>query len=269
MFNRFLNKRKILTVQTSLLIILVITVALVISTMLFYYKAYMVLTVHYRDQMFQESNITMNALSDNIDSIDSIYRLLISNDTIYGFMTSSSKKPSDYIAAEKQMTSILILNNIWEKNYLRSVYVYTNNKKKFYVSKEDNIITTEENAAVYRNLTEPWIAQETRTADEMIAYYRDMSESEYERLKEKVWKGAKIKNGIMKYHPAFIAQRKMQKELQNKGYNDIFIPNLMVLSPTYAEYKKALDNVNDRMCRELGLYYDSNYNLVIKKDNSK
>ena len=41
-----------------------------------------------------------------------------------------------------------------------------------------------------------------------------------------------------------------------KGYNDIFIPNLMVLSPTYAEYKKALDNVNDRMCRELGLYYD-------------
>ena len=65
------------------------------------------------------------------------------------------------------------------------------------------------------------IAQETRTADEMIAYYRDMSESEYERLKEKVWKGAKMKNGIMKYHPAFIAQRKMQKELQNKGYNDI------------------------------------------------
>ncbi len=78
------------------------------------------------------------------------------------------------------------------------------------------------------------IAQETRTADEMIAYYRDMSESEYERLKEKVWIGAKMKNGIMKYHPAFIAQRKMQKELQNKGYNDIFIPNLMVLSPTYS-----------------------------------
>lgn len=113
------------------------------------------------------------------------------------------------------------------------------------------------------------IEQETRNADEMIAYYRDMSESEYERLKEKVWKGAKMKNGIMKYHPVFVAQRKMQKELQNKGYNDIFIPNLMVLSPMYAEYKRALDNVNDRMCRELGLYYDSNYNLVIKKDNSK
>ena len=32
---------------------------------------------------------------------------------------------------------------------------------------------------------------------------------------------------------------------------------------------EGLDNVNDRMCRDLGLYYDSNYNLVIKKDNSK
>ena len=32
----------------------------------------------------------------------------------------------------------------------------------------------------------------------------------------------------------------------------------------YAEYKKALDKVNDRMCRELGLHYDSDYNLVIK-----
>ncbi len=108
------------------------------------------------------------------------------------------------------------------------------------------------------------IIQETRTADEMIAYYRDMSESEYERLKKMVWKGAKMKAGVMKYHPSFVAQRKMQKEFQDKGYNDIFIPNMMVLSPKYAEYKKALDKVNDRMCRELGLHYDSNYNLVKK-----
>lgn len=102
------------------------------------------------------------------------------------------------------------------------------------------------------------ILKETRTADEMIAYYRDMSESEYERLKKMVWKGAKMKSGILKYHPSFAAQRRMQKEFQDKGYNDLFIPNLMILSPKYAEYKRALDKVNDRMCRELGLYYDSN-----------
>lgn len=105
---------------------------------------------------------------------------------------------------------------------------------------------------------------EKRTADEMIAQYRDMSENDYEKLKQKVLSGAKLKSGIMKYHPIYVAQRKMMKELQNKGYNDIFIPNMMVLSPKYAEYKRVLDAINDRICRELGLHYDSNFNLVLK-----
>ena len=109
------------------------------------------------------------------------------------------------------------------------------------------------------------IAKETKTADEMISYYRDMSNEEYERLKADVLKGAKLKSGILKYHPSYIAQRKMMKEYQDKGYNNIFIPNLMVLSPKYGEYKRALDSVNGRICRELGLHYDSNFNLIIKK----
>lgn len=108
------------------------------------------------------------------------------------------------------------------------------------------------------------VSQESKSADEMIAYYRDMNENEYNKLKERVYAGVKMKTGIMKYHPSFIAQRKMQKELQNKGYNDIFLPNLMVLSPKYAEYKKSLDALNNRICSELGLYYDSNYHLVMK-----
>ena len=108
------------------------------------------------------------------------------------------------------------------------------------------------------------VVKETITADEMISYYRDMSQEEYEKLKAGVLKGAKLKSGILKYHPSYVAQRQMMKEYQNKGYNDIFIPNLMILSPKYGEYKRALDNVNDRICRELGLHYDTNFHLVIK-----
>lgn len=37
------------------------------------------------------------------------------------------------------------------------------------------------------------------------------------------------------------------------------------LSPLYKEYKDALDSINDKICAELGLYYDHNYNLVMKK----
>ena len=69
------------------------------------------------------------------------------------------------------------------------------------------------------------IAQETRTADEMIAYYRDMSESEYERLKEKVWKGAKMKNGIMKYHQHLLHREKCRKSYKIK---DITIYSFLI-----------------------------------------
>ena len=103
-----------------------------------------------------------------------------------------------------------------------------------------------------------------KTADEMISYYRDMSGEDYEALKKNVLHGVKIKSGILKYHPAFVMQRKWQKELQNKGYNDIFVKNMKILSPKYGEYKEALDHMNDKICNELGLYYDSNYNLVLK-----
>ena len=50
--------------------------------------------------------------------------------------------------------------------------------------------------------------------------------------------------------------------LQYNYFCDVEYPNLDQLSTVRWQ-------VNDRMCRELGLYYDSNYNLVIKKDNSK
>lgn len=105
------------------------------------------------------------------------------------------------------------------------------------------------------------IPVERKTAEEMTAYYRDMDENQYNALKKQVERGARIKMGIMRYHPVFVAQRKFQRELQKKGYNDIFISNLKVLSPPYARYKEAMDKVNDRICRELGLYYDADYNL--------
>lgn len=108
------------------------------------------------------------------------------------------------------------------------------------------------------------IIKDRRSVAELIAYYRDMDKESYDKLKQTVLKGAKLKSGILKYHPAYIAQRKMLKELQNKGYNDIFIPNLKQLSPPYREYKDALDKVNEQICQELGLYYDANYNLVLK-----
>lgn len=150
----FKKKRK-LSSQTSLLITITIAVALTVSAFLFCVKTYRELTRNYQDLMIQESNATISDISRDINSIDSIYRLLVSNNSIYDFMESASTEPSDFIWAEKQMSSVLIINNIWEKNYLESVFVFTPSGKEFHIAKEDSSLTQLANTSVYKMLSAP------------------------------------------------------------------------------------------------------------------
>ena len=102
--------------------------------------------------------------------------------------------------------------------------------------------------------------------DSQIKEMLNPTEEEYEKLKKKVNEGFKLKNNIFyKYSLIGISQRKFMKELQNKGYNDIFIPSMIALSPKYKEYHNALMAINKRICDDLDLYYDTNFNLIKKK----
>lgn len=102
--------------------------------------------------------------------------------------------------------------------------------------------------------------------DSQINEMLNPTEEEYEKLKKKVNEGYKLKNSIFyKYSLIGISQRKFMKELQNKGYNDIFIPSMIELSPKYKEYHNALMAINKRICDDLDLYYDTNFNLIKKK----
>ena len=94
--------------------------------------------------------------------------------------------------------------------------------------------------------------------------YLEADEKQYEKLKKQVLDGYRMKR-VMRFHPVYISQRKFMKELQDKGYNDIFIPNMKKLSPAYKVYHEAMTAMNQRICSELGLYYDTNYNLLRKK----
>lgn len=102
--------------------------------------------------------------------------------------------------------------------------------------------------------------------DSRIKKILNPTEQEYEKLKKEVYDGYKLKNNIFyKYSLVGISQRRFMKELQNKGYNDIFIPSMIALSPKYKEYHNALMAINKRICDDLSLYYDSNFNLIKKK----
>ena len=98
-------------------------------------------------------------------------------------------------------------------------------------------------------LTEKDVTEILSQREELLVGYRkrlEMLSREYEDADELI--------GMLQMRSPGV-ENEIQAGGVNKGLDDV--------------YKKTLDNVNDRMCRELRLYYDSNYNLVIKKDNSK
>lgn len=118
---------------------------------------------------------------------------------------------------------------------------------------------------MYLIMPKPTMAQMTAKMDAQLKKYLNPSEEEYQKLKEMIRRNVKLKNSFLyRFHPAFIAQRAFMKSLRDQGYYDIFIPNMKELSPDYKKYQDALVAVNDRICKDLNLYYDSNFNLVMK-----
>lgn len=118
---------------------------------------------------------------------------------------------------------------------------------------------------IYRLTPKPSQARMIAQMDATLQRCLHPTEEEYEKLKKQTAQGVKMKNSLLyKYHPAYVSQRKFMKRLQDQGYNDIFIPNMIALSPPYKEYHDALMKINERICSDLGLYYDTNYNLVMK-----
>lgn len=80
----------------------------------------------------------------------------------------------------------------------------------------------------------------TKRMDAQIKRYIDLADEDYAKLREQVRKNVKKKNSLFyRYYPAFASQRKFMKRLQDCGYNDIFIPNMVKLSPSYKVYHDA------------------------------
>lgn len=108
------------------------------------------------------------------------------------------------------------------------------------------------------------LEKQTLAMDQKLQSMLYPSEEEYEKIKAMVVKQSKHrKKWYIKYQPSIILHRKFMKRLQDSGYNDIFIPNMIRLSPSYKEYYDTLKAFNDRICRDTGVHYDANYNLVL------
>lgn len=103
-----------------------------------------------------------------------------------------------------------------------------------------------------------------KEAAKKLKLYLNPTPEEYESLKKAVLEGYRTQHRL-RLHPVYTAQRRFMRELQSKGYNDIFISSMKKLSPPYKAYHEAFTSMNDRICKDLGLYYDAAYNLVRKE----
>lgn len=103
-----------------------------------------------------------------------------------------------------------------------------------------------------------------KQANEKMQRLLQMNGESYEKLKQQTIAGVKCRNSFfMKYHPVYRAQRKLMKQLQDCGYNDVFLKNMMILSPSYRQYHELLEEINQRLAVDIGLHYDSDYNIIM------
>lgn len=106
-----------------------------------------------------------------------------------------------------------------------------------------------------------------KQANERMQRLLQMNDEDYEKLKQQTIAGAKRRNSFfMRYHPVYRAQRKLMKQLQDYGYNDVFLKNMMILSSSYRQYHELLEKINQRLAVDIGLHYDSDYNLVMHEN---
>lgn len=121
-------------------------------------------------------------------------------------------------------------------------------------------------AALSKLAGQPSAGQTTAAMDARIAAMLHPDEETYARLKAQTLRTVKQReNPLVRYALPEVMKRRMMHRLQDCGYNDVFIPAMKRLSPAYRAYHDALDALNNRLCQDLGLYYDSDFNLRIRK----
>lgn len=88
-------------------------------------------------------------------------------------------------------------------------------------------------------------------------------ENAYQKMKELCEKNVKMSKKWW-YRLLNYPQRVMKIRLRDAGYYDIFIPAMMELSHDYKLYYQQWLSLNQRVCQELGIYYDSKFRLQKK-----
>ena len=112
--------------------------ALAVTGVFFYGHTARTLRETYQEQMFQQLGNTMSQIGEQVDLMDSLYPLFMSNNLIYDSLEAASADSYNTTAIERQMTYLLITNYAWKENFIDSVTIYSKGGQTYRVSTVDS-----------------------------------------------------------------------------------------------------------------------------------
>lgn len=125
---RKLSLRSFITVTVSL----IVTIVLLCSAYFFYHKTARILHEHSRESITSQLNQINNLISEQIESIDSIIPLFMSNQLILDALESKTAPESKRFQIERQMSYLYTSTSLSSKNYTDSIYLLCDNSACFH-----------------------------------------------------------------------------------------------------------------------------------------
>lgn len=138
---------KINTLRSFITLVVSATVALalLVAGTLFYTKSADTLKDNYRQDITRQLNQINSQVEDQIDIIDSVFPLFMSNNLIREYMDPASgsyntKKPIEKrLEIERQMSYLLISTYLWDEKFVNAVYVFEEDGSYSKVSLYDSV----------------------------------------------------------------------------------------------------------------------------------
>lgn len=127
-------------------------VALAVTGVFFYAHTARTLRETYQEQMYQQLNNTMSQIGEQVELMDSLYPLFMSNNLIYDSLEADSADSYSTTAIERQMTYLLITNYAWKENFIDSVTIYSKGGQTYRVSAVDSREDIRQVREIYRDV---------------------------------------------------------------------------------------------------------------------
>ena len=145
-----------------LMIVGIVSISLVLSGTLFYLRSAAMLNTNYEKDVSKQFDQINNLIEDCVTQVDSIFPLLMSNITIRENLEPTSKVYQSTTASdrqlniERQVTSLIISNYIWNQKLINAVYICGCDQIPYVVS-----LKSQSNMTAYFNEAAQFISDST------------------------------------------------------------------------------------------------------------